>query len=134
LKESALTEIAHGPRAVAAGQYYVSAPLTAYLVRHRTGAQRQAKTTPGLDSLTATERCVLHMIGCGESSKEIGAALAISHRTVENHRSNICQKLGLAGPHALPRFALQRKVDLRRGIVEPPIAHVRHVTRSETSR
>ena len=52
-------------------------------------------------------------IGCGESSKEIGAALEISHRTVENHRSNICQKLGLAGPHALLRFALQRKADPR---------------------
>jgi DNA-binding NarL/FixJ family response regulator len=112
LKESALTEIAQGLRAVAAGQYYVSAPLTGYLVQHRTRAKRLAETTPGLDAFTATEQRVLHLIAGGQSSKEIGAALGISYRTVENHRTNICQKLGLAGPHALLRFALQRKPDL----------------------
>ena len=113
LKESALTEIAQGLRAVAAGQYYVSAPLTGYLVQHHTRAKRLAETTPGVDPLTATEQRVLHLIAGGQSSKEIGATLGISYRTVENHRTNICQKLGLAGPHALLRFALQRKSELR---------------------
>jgi DNA-binding NarL/FixJ family response regulator len=111
LKESALTEIAQGLRAVAAGEYYVSAALTGYLVQHRTRAQRPAKDATGLDSLTASERRVLQMIANGKSSKEIAAMLEISYRTVENHRTNICQKLGLAGPHALLRFALQRKTE-----------------------
>jgi DNA-binding NarL/FixJ family response regulator len=112
LKESALTEIAQGLRAVAAGQYYVSAPLTGYLLQHRTRAKRLAEAAPGVDALTATERRVLQLIAGGQSSKEIGAALGISYRTVENHRTNICQKLGLAGPHALLRFAVQRKPEL----------------------
>lgn len=112
LKESALTEIVHGLRAVAAGQYYVSAPLTGYLVQHRTRAQRATETTPGVSALTATERRILHLIAGGHATKEIAATLAISPRTVENHRSNICQKLGLVGPHALMRFALQRKSEL----------------------
>ena len=37
------------------------------------------------------------MIAENKSSKEIGAELFIHYRTVENHRVNICQKLGLAG-------------------------------------
>ncbi len=90
----------------------MSAPLTGYLVQHRTRAKRLTETTPGVDSLTATEQRILRLIAGGQSSKEIGAALGISYRTVENHRTNICQKLGLAGPHALLRFALQRKSEL----------------------
>jgi len=112
LKESALTEIAHALRSVAAGQYYVSAPLTSYLVQHRTRVKRVAETTPGVGSLTPTERRILHLIASGQSSKEIAAAIGISPRTVENHRGNICQKLNLAGPHALLRYALQRKSEL----------------------
>jgi hypothetical protein len=37
----------------------------------------------------------------------LDAPLSIHHRTVENHRTNICRKLGLEGANALLRFALQ---------------------------
>ncbi|HUE01808.1 MAG TPA: LuxR C-terminal-related transcriptional regulator [Bryobacteraceae bacterium] len=35
--------------------------------------------------------------------------LSIHYRTVENHRTNICRKLGLEGGNALVRYALQNK-------------------------
>ena len=35
--------------------------------------------------------------------------ICISPKTVENHRLHICGKLGLRGPQALLRFALERK-------------------------
>ncbi len=45
-------------------------------------------------------------------NKEIGEELYISHRTVETHRADICQKLDLKGSHVLIKFALARKSEL----------------------
>ena len=45
-------------------------------------------------------------------SISISAELFISHRTVENHRANICQKLELKGSHSLIKFAFDHKSQL----------------------
>ncbi len=111
LKESALLEIVAGLRAVAAGKHYVSASLTGYLVGRRSRAEALAQSQPGLSSLTSTERHIVQAIAKGRSSKEIAAELFIHYRTVENHRTNICQKLGLSGSNALLKFALEHRRD-----------------------
>jgi DNA-binding NarL/FixJ family response regulator len=112
LKDSALIEITEAIRTVAAGQFYVSRPLTVYLLHRRSRSQSLLECEPGLKSLTVSEQKILHMIAKNKSSKEIGAELCIHYRTVENHRVNICQKLGLRGTNSLLRFALQRKAEL----------------------
>jgi DNA-binding NarL/FixJ family response regulator len=112
LKDSALVEIVDAIRTIAAGQFYVSPPLITYLVHRRDRSQALLETAPGLKGLTASERRILHMIAENKSSKEIGAELFIHYRTVENHRVNICQKLGLHGTNSLLRFALQHKSEL----------------------
>ena len=112
LKESAVIEIATGLRAVAAGQFYVTASLMPYLLHRRNLAQDLTKTRPSLTELTATERRILQMVADSKSSKEIAGELFIHYRTVENHRTNICQKLGLRGHNALLKFALQQKPKL----------------------
>ncbi len=45
--------------------------------------------------LTPSERTIVGLIGQGKSSKEIGELLFVSYRTIEKHRSNIIDKLGL---------------------------------------
>jgi DNA-binding NarL/FixJ family response regulator len=112
LKDGALIEIADAIRTVVAGQFYVSRPLTAYLVHRRNRTQALLERKPGLEGLTASELRILHMIAENKSSKEIGAELCIHYRTVENHRVNICQKLGLRGTNSLLRFALEHKSGL----------------------
>lgn len=112
LKDSALIEVAEAIHTLAAGQFYVSHPLVAYLLHRRNRSQALLESEPGLKSLTASERRILHMIAENKSSKEIGAELFIHYRTVENHRVNICQKLGLRGTNSLLRFALQHKSEL----------------------
>jgi DNA-binding NarL/FixJ family response regulator len=112
LKDSALVEIPGAIRTVAAGQFYVSQPLLVYLLHRRNRSQALLESEPGLKGLTASERKILHMIAENKSSKEIGAELCIHYRTVENHRVNICQKLGLRGTNSLLRFALQHKSEL----------------------
>ena len=61
------------------------------------------------DRLTPAERRIVQLIAADKSSKEIGEELSIHYRTIENHRTNICRKLGLEGANALLRFALQNK-------------------------
>jgi DNA-binding NarL/FixJ family response regulator len=112
LKDSALIEITEAIRTVAAGQFYVSHPLTAYLLHRRSRSQDLLQTKPSLKNLTVSEQRILRMIAENKSSKEIGEELCIHYRTVENHRVNICQKLGLQGTNSLLRFALQHKSDL----------------------
>jgi DNA-binding NarL/FixJ family response regulator len=112
LKDSALTEIVAGIRAVSAGKHYWSAALASYLVQHRNRARGFAQRHPSLKDLTPSERRILGMIADGKSSKEIAAELFIHYRTVENHRTNICEKLNLHGANTLIRFALEHKSEL----------------------
>ena len=121
LKESALLQIVTAVRAVAAGQPYLDSTLAARLLQrpsphgavdNQSAGERvaagAAENAVG-DRLTPTERRIVQLIAADKSSKEIGAALSIHYRTVENHRTNICRKLGLEGSNALLRFALQNK-------------------------
>ncbi|WP_210491293.1 response regulator transcription factor [Patulibacter sp. SYSU D01012] len=65
------------------------------------------------DLLTAREQEVVKQIAEGHTTDEIAAALVISPHTVERHRSNALEKLGLRNRVELARYAI------RRGLVEP---------------
>lgn len=110
LKDSAMLEIVAAIRTVAAGQPYLSSALTARLLKPRPSAAA-ANDAPE-SRLTPTERRIVQLIASDKSSKEIGAELGIHYRTIENHRTNICRKLGLEGANALLRFALRNKYTL----------------------
>lgn len=112
LKESAVTEIVHGIKSVASGQYFVTPALTTHLLNRRHRTQQLTEKVPGLTSLTPTEQRILQLVAAYKSSKDIAEELFIHYRTVENHRTNICQKLGLSGHNALLKFALQHKDEL----------------------
>jgi DNA-binding NarL/FixJ family response regulator len=112
LKDTALASIVDGIKAVAAGGQFVSPSLTPVLISHRTRAQALAAQLPALDHLTPTERRILRLIAAGRSSKEIADSLFIHYRTVENHRVNMAQKLGLRGHNAVLKFALEHKAEL----------------------
>jgi len=109
LKDSALLEIAAAVRTVAAGQPYLNSTLAARLLQRQPLRDVVATHSAPGDRLTPTERRIVQLIATDKSSKEIGAELSIHYRTVENHRTNICRKLGLEGANALLRFALQNK-------------------------
>jgi DNA-binding NarL/FixJ family response regulator len=109
LKESAVSDITGSIRAVAAGRAYISPALSEFLLNRSARALELARQHPGLNDLTPTERRILRFIADYKTSKEIAEQLHIHYRTVDNHRSNICQKLGLHGSNALLKFALENK-------------------------
>jgi DNA-binding NarL/FixJ family response regulator len=78
-----------------------------YLDRARTGERLHD------EPLTAREQEVVKLIAEGYSSKQIAQALMISDKTVERHRANILEKLGMHDRVELTRYAI------RRGLIEP---------------
>jgi DNA-binding NarL/FixJ family response regulator len=67
----------------------------------------------GEDVLTPRETAIVKLIAEAYSSKEIAEMLVISPKTVERHRANILEKLGMSDRVELTRYAI------RRGLVEP---------------
>jgi len=110
LKDSALTDIIECVKTVAASEHYASHALTSFLINRSRRAVGLIEKQPSINDLTQTERRVLKLIAENLTTKEIGEQLFISPRTVEKHRENICQKLGLQGSHSLLKFALSHKL------------------------
>jgi DNA-binding NarL/FixJ family response regulator len=75
-------------------------------------ASMRGETVPD-DPLTPREQEVVKLIAEGHTSEEIAETLVISKKTVERHRANILEKLGMRNRVDLTRYAI------RRGLVEP---------------
>jgi DNA-binding NarL/FixJ family response regulator len=65
------------------------------------------------EPLTAREQEVLKLVAEGYMNKQIADALVISEKTVERHRANILEKLGMRDRVELTRYAI------RQGLIEP---------------
>jgi DNA-binding NarL/FixJ family response regulator len=65
------------------------------------------------DPLTPREQEVLKLVAEGYTNKQIAEALVISEKTVERHRANILEKLGMRDRVELTRYAI------RHGLIEP---------------
>lgn len=85
----------------------VTALIRDYLHRDRTGESLPATI------LTPREEEILKLIAEGDTTREIANTLSISAKTVDRHRANILQKLGLRDRLALTRYAI------RAGLIEP---------------
>ena len=109
LKENATSDLLQCLKAVAQGEYYISPSLSGYLINRNRHKNALHEKVPTLADLTEMEKRILKLIAENKTSKEIASELFISYRTVQNHRNNICQKLGLKGHHKLLQFALENK-------------------------
>ncbi|MDF6017474.1 response regulator transcription factor [Streptomyces sp. JH34] len=85
----------------------VTALIRNYLDRVRDGGDVPDR------AITEREEEILKLVAEGHSSKEIAGMLVISVKTVERHRANLLQKLGLRDRLELTRYAI------RAGLIEP---------------
>ncbi len=112
LKVSELDEVSSAIHAVSEGRTYIGSTMASILFSQNNPSS-SGQLSKDFKKLTFTEKKVLGLLADGKSSKEIGDELSIHYRTVENHRSNMCRKLGLEGANALARFALQYRTALQ---------------------
>lgn len=91
-------------RRVIGGEHHVSNALATRLY----GRLARARAAPhSIDGLTDREREVLRQVARGLGTAEIANALAMSAKTVDSHRRNIREKLGLHSASDLVRYAVQ---------------------------
>lgn len=113
LKDSAISDIIDCIKSVAAGKYYITPSLSDFIINRRNKLKRLEENKPSLNKLTKTEMSVLILLAEGKTSKQIGEEMFISHKTVDNHKTNISDKLELHGTHSLIKFAIENKAILQ---------------------
>lgn len=102
LKEHAHTELEKCLEEVKKGKRYVSKFLIDDLISDKIDATNE------LSKLTLSERKIVELIAQQKTSKQIAELLFLSERTVEGHRSNVIEKLGLAKEkNTLLKWAIQ---------------------------
>ena len=109
LKDRSSEQLVQAVREVAAGNSYLSPPLTeraiaAYVKR------AQPETLDSYDLLTTREREVFQLAAEGLSNPEIAQRLTLSPRTVEMHKGNLMRKIDLHTQTDLIRYAIRRGV------------------------
>jgi DNA-binding NarL/FixJ family response regulator len=110
LKDAATGELELALRTVMRGESWLSPAVSRQVVEgyvQRVGGDATA------DVLTARQREVLKLVAGGKSTKEIAFMLNLSVKTVETHRAQIMERLGIRDVPGLVRYAL------RTGLVPP---------------
>ena len=108
IKDGAASEAVTCIKVVAGGGEYVTPSLSSHLLR-RSQRLVSSHEPPGGREITPSEHRVLALLADLKTTRQIATELGVSPRTIDNHRANLCAKLGLQGPHALARFARERK-------------------------
>jgi DNA-binding NarL/FixJ family response regulator len=111
LKTAANRDLVEACRACMRGEAFLYPPAVATLVRDYLEGARLGEAPPQ-DPLTARELEVVKLIAEGHTSEEIATKLVLSKKTVERHRANVLDKLGMRNRVDLTRYAI------RRGLVE----------------
>jgi DNA-binding NarL/FixJ family response regulator len=99
-------------RATMRGEPFIYPAAVKALVRDYLRRAADGEEVPE-DPLSPRETEVVKLIAEGHTSREIADLLVLSEKTVERHRANILDKLGLRDRVQLTRYAI------RRGLVEP---------------
>ncbi|MEX0817831.1 MAG: response regulator transcription factor [Gaiellales bacterium] len=111
LKSAADRDLVEACRATMRGEPFLYPAAVAALIRDHLVRASEGKDST--DVLTPRELQILKLIAEAHTSKEIAEMLVISVKTVERHRANILEKLGMRDRVELTRYAIKR------GLVEP---------------
>jgi DNA-binding NarL/FixJ family response regulator len=117
LKDSAPTELELALRSVSRGETYLSPSISKHVVddylRRVSNKSMDISKDSGIQELTPRQREILQLIAEGNSTKEIAQKLIVSVKTIESHRIQLMERLGIHDIAGLVRYAI------RMGIVSP---------------
>ena len=106
LKQSKSEELIRAILAVAAGQTYLDPAITEKAVTQLRESGHVARQVSHQAKLTAREADVLRLIALGYINKEVAARLNLSIKTVEAHKSNAMNKMGMKSRVDIVRYAM----------------------------
>lgn len=105
MKSEPVARLASGIRDVFKGRVVVSERMSSLILEIFAGKNGADNSLPEA-RLSDRELEILALVGSAHSTRSIGERLSISMKTVEAHRSNIKQKLGIASSQELVRYAI----------------------------
>ncbi len=108
LKNAGKEEMLNAIHTVANGNTYLSSQVSAKLIEQLTNPAASKKVKPEGIPLTDREIEVLQLIAEEYSNSEIAEKLFISIRTVDTHRRNLLEKLGVKNTAGLVKYAIQK--------------------------
>ena len=112
LKTAVDRDLVEACRAAMRGEPFLYPGAVRALIREHLERARRGEPAR-TDPLTPREREIVKLIAEAHTNDEIADMLVISKKTVERHRANILQKLGMSDRVELTRYAI------RRGLVQP---------------
>ncbi|MFD7506675.1 response regulator [Streptomyces sp. NPDC059850] len=112
LKSVADRDLVEACRATMRGEPFLYPGAVNALIRNHLDRARQGEPVPER-AITDREEEILKLVAEGHTSQQIADMLVISVKTVERHRANLLQKLGLKDRLELTRYAI------RAGLIEP---------------
>ena len=110
LKDAAEDEILPAMRALLSGKSYFSPAIAKTLVEDYVRYLRQRGLQDSYDLLTDREREVLQLLAEGRSNKDVANLLGLSVTTIETHRTNMMQKLGLHSTAEIVLYAVRKRI------------------------
>ena len=113
VKTTADRDLVGACRSAMCGKAFLHAGAVTTLVRDVLERVERGEHRDEIDPLTARELEVVKLVAEGHTSDEIARLLSISRKTVDRHRANILDKLGMRDRVDVTRYAI------RRGLVEP---------------
>jgi DNA-binding NarL/FixJ family response regulator len=108
LKDATHAELLTSIRSVLSGKTYLSPEVSKKVLEGYLEGRKTLKRTSSWDRLTQREKEVLKLVGEGYKTKEIADYLCISWKTVQTHRANIMDKLGVHSASALTAYAIEK--------------------------
>ena len=110
LKEATDDDLLPAVRAVAAGRSFFSPAVSDLLLEDYVRHLQQRGLEDSYHLLTDREKEVLQLLAEGRSNKEVASALDVSLSTVETHRANLMQKLGLHNTAEIVLYAVRKRI------------------------
>lgn len=109
LKNTSIVEMIDGIKKVFAGEIFYSLEVANIMVSkymNKTIKAKSKNTSITIDDLTKREKEIIKLISNEFTNQEIADKLFISARTVDTHRRNLLQKLGVKNTAGLVKFAM----------------------------
>jgi DNA-binding NarL/FixJ family response regulator len=110
LKDDTEEDLVPALRAVSRGKRFFSPAISQVLAEDYVRTLRERGLDDSYALLTDREKEVLHLLAEGRANKEVAALLQVGVSTVETHRANLMQKLGLHNTADIVLYAVRKRL------------------------
>lgn len=105
VKDAAASELEKAIGAVARGERFMGSSLDAARIKQHLDSP--SKSVSSLDRLTPRQREILQLVVEGNKTREIADMLTVSVKTVETHRAQLMDRLGIRDVAGLVKYSIR---------------------------